>query len=283
MAARFETPGLEIFRPDEFDDKLRRFGSAGLDSVHAVFDFDLTLTIPDAAGNRVSSWSLLEQHLPPGPRQRCNDLYDTYYPRERDGLLTRVEAESWWNQALALHQEAGTDLVEVERHFMGASSIRPGVDETFDFLNRLDVPSVVLSAGVKNVIDLWCAAYGIRPDLVISTELSTDATGRVTGWDEDTVVHSLNKAENAHPELGRLRAERPNVIVVGDNVNDADMASGDANVIRVRIVDNLADHAFDKPALYQGTAERFDAMIEDGDLFPVRAIANHIDALNDAL
>ena len=38
MAAKLAFEGLEIFDDTAFDAKLRRFGAAGLGSVHAVFD-----------------------------------------------------------------------------------------------------------------------------------------------------------------------------------------------------------------------------------------------------
>jgi len=278
----FEIPGLEVFDPESFDAKLRRFGSEGLRRMHGVFDFDFTLTTPAANGRPVSSWGIVEEHLPPEAQAKAHAMFDHYYPLELNGLMTVEDAETWWNDALTLQRDNSVNLLEVEKHFVNAATIRHGSKETLDFLKQLDVPTVIISAGVKNVIDMWCATYDVNPDLIISTVFETDEDGRMTGWDESTVVHTFNKAETGHPELERLKQDRPNVLVVGDNINDADMATGDETVIRVRIVDTRPDSTHDYDSIRRSTAERFDALIEDGDMMPVRALIDRIDAYADA-
>lgn len=285
MAVPYETnpiPGLEVFDPIGFEAKMRRFGAAGLEGMHTVFDFDLTLTAPTADSRPISSWRMLENHLPPDAKAHCEDLFDHYYPLEKNGTMTLEDAETWWNAALVTMRDSRVDLVKVEAHFLEQDSIRHGSRELFDFMKQQDVPSIILSAGIKNVIDLWCAAYNISPTAVISTEFMTDENGRMTGWDESTVVHVMNKGESSHPELGRLRSERPNVIAVGDSIHDADMAEGDDNVIRIRIVDTSPTDTYVGEELRSKTAERFDALIEDGDMLPVLALARRIDAYADA-
>jgi phosphoserine phosphatase len=278
----YPIPGLEVFDPVTFEAKMRRFGAAGLDSVHGVFDFDLTLTMPNEDGHPISSWGILKPHLPAEAQRKSDELFAHYYPLERGGTMTFEDAESWWTQALIIQRDSRVNLAEVEAHFLEVSSIRPGTKELFDYMKSVDVPSVVLSAGVKNVIDMWCAAYDIAPDLVISTLFETDEQGRMTGWDESSVVHVMNKAETGHPELERIKLGKPHVILVGDNIHDADMASGDDNVIRIRIIDTSRDTPAELEAIRQVTSERFDAIIEDGDMHAVRAVMDRIDAYSDA-
>lgn len=277
MAVPYEAypiPGLEVFDPNGFEAKLQRFGAAGIASVHGVFDFDLTLTAPTPEGRPISSWRMLEDHLPPDARAYCEELFDHYYPLERSGTMTLEDAETWWTKALTVQRDSRVNLSEVEANFLNQDTIRGGTRELFDLMDKADIPSIILSAGVKNVIDIWCKAYGISPTAVVSTEFYTDEAGRMTGWDEDSVVHVLNKGESAHPELMRLRTERPNVVVVGDSIHDADMAEGESNVIRIRVID---DESRDSAETRSKTEQRFDAAIKGGDLFPVLALAQRID------
>lgn len=278
----FPIPGLEVFDGAQFEAKMRRFGAAGLSSVHGVFDFDLTLTAPTNDKRPLSSWSMLEDHLPPDAKAYCIELFERYYPLEQSGKMTLEDAETWWGLALAAQRDSKVNLIEVEADFLKQDSIRAGSRELYEFLDRNEVHNIILSAGVKNVIDIWCRAHGISPTAVVSTEFFTDDDGRMTGWDESSVVHVLNKGESAHPELLRLRTERPNVIVLGDSIHDADMAQGEDNVIRIRVVDTYPTHAATHEQIREKTAERFDAMIKDGDLFPVRAVLDRIDAYADA-
>jgi len=285
MAVPYETypvPGLEVFDGEAFEAKLRRFGTAGLSSVHGVFDFDLTLTAPTPEGRPLSSWSMLENHLPPEAKAYCIELFEKYYPLEKSGAMTVQDAETWWGLALKAQKDSQVNLKQVEADFLKQDTIRVGSKDLFDFMRRFDVPSIVLSAGVKNVIDIWCRAYDISPTAVVSTEFFTDEQGRMTGWDESSVVHVLNKGESAHPELLRLRTERPNVIVVGDSIHDAEMAQGDDNVIRIRIVDANPNDSDSPDEVRAKTAERFDAMVATGDLLPVLATLDRIDAYSDA-
>ena len=91
----------------------------------------------------------------------------------------------------------------------------------------------------------------------------------IISWERDTLVHTLNKSEVDHPELNKIRSERPLAIVFGDGIGDADMALGDADVLRVRIYDPRPDEAGDIEAERTRTFERFDMMIESGTLEPL--------------
>lgn len=273
--------GLEVFDETRFLEKMQRFGAAGLGSVHFVLDFDHTLTLSVATdGSRVSSsWGMLEKHLPPDAQKKCQDMYEYYVVKELDGTLTNDEAVEWWTKALNVQQESRVDLVQVEAQFMEQASIRPGTHELFELLDGADIPSIILSAGVKNVIDIWCAAYGISPSLVVSTELTTDSEGKMNGWNPATMVHALNKDEVDHPEVNRIKQERPYTIVIGDSMHDHRMAAGDDTVIRIRIVDLQPGDDGDQIA--QATAEKFDAMLTTSDLLPVVALVKHIKVLSE--
>lgn len=278
MTATPETaiPKLDIFNEASFTQKLQRFGAAGINSVHFVLDFDYTLTMPFMAdGNRApSSWGILERHLPLLAQKQCQDMYEYYVVKEIDGTLTAEEAETWWTTALTIQRDSQIDLSAVEAKFMEQATIRPGTHELFEEFDASDIPSLVLSAGVKNVIDIWCAAYGISPSLVVSTELITDDDGKMIGWDETTMVHALNKDETDHPEMNRYKSERPYTVVIGDNLHDSKMAAGDENVIRIRIVDLKPGD--DSDAISQTTAEQFDAMLTTSDLFPIVALIKQL-------
>ncbi len=271
--------GLEVFNKSRFNDKLRDFGAAGLSSVHFVLDFDYTLTtLFTADGDRASSsWGVLERHLPPAAQKECQDMHDYYVVKERAGTLTIDEAETWWAKALAVQRDNQVNLMEVEANFMYQANIRPGTHELFDELNTHAIPSIILSAGIKNVIDIWCAAYKISPSLVVSTELTTDKKGRMTGWNTNSVIHALNKDEADHPEMSQLKEGRPYTILLGDSIHDAQMAAGDDTVIRIRIVDTQPDT--DMVEVAGITSQAFDAMITNTDLLPVVALLQRIKSL----
>lgn len=178
--------------------------------------------------------------------------------------MTDEQAVLWWSSILDLFVRHNLDMTEVGKDFLTKASIRPGTQEIFDFCNQHSIPTVVLSAGISNVIDLWMEYYQINPSAVISTEFILDEHQCVTGWDNSTLVHALNKHEVKHPEINRIRTERTHAILVGDGLNDTTMATGDENVFRVFINDTgrdlpeIKDQVFDR--------YNFDCIISSGDL-----------------
>ena len=249
--------------------KLRRFlGQAN--SIHVVADFDRTLTERRPGTNEdTTSWNILRDHLPPDGLKICENLFATYRPKELAGTMTLDDAATWWSTILDTYTLHRLNLAEVEEDFLSRARARTGTEDFFSLCQEIGAPTVILSAGVKDVIDLWSRVYKISPTLVISTEFILNESMEITGWKKDTLVHSLNKSETDHPELNRIRNERPLSIVFGDSINDADMAIGDEDVLRIRIFDPRPDEVVDIQAERAKTFERFDLMIENGSLEPL--------------
>lgn len=254
---------------DQLTTKLHRFMGQTA-RIHAVADFDRTLTQRrERTDEDITSWNILRDHLPPDEQAECKRLFEAAWPKEIAGTMSSEDAVEWWSSVLNIYARNHLDMNEVERDFMARASIRVGAKELFDLFKTLGIPSTILSAGVKDVIDLWSAVYEASPTLTISTELVLDENRRMTGWKQETLVHVLNKSEIDHPELNRIRAERPLAILFGDSINDADMAIGDEDVLRVRIYDPRPDEVVDIDAERAKTFERFDLMIENGSLEPL--------------
>lgn len=249
------------------EQKLLAFKQAGHDNIHFVFDFDRTLTVrnPNTDAD-ITSWIILREHTPAEAQEIFWGLYDKYRPKEIAGTMTVDDAVDWWSTVLRTFVEYKLDLSEVEEDFLNKATVRPGVIELFKTCKNLGIPMIILSAGVRDVIEMWCKVYDIQPDLIISTDLHLDRDSIVIGWDESTLVHTLNKHEADHPELTAIRTKRPYAVVVGDGMGDADMADGDETILRVRLLDPRPDEILDIDAERLRTFERFDAMIESGDV-----------------
>ena len=102
---------------------------------------------------------------------------------------------------------------------------------------------------------------------MLSTALVVDEEGRITGWDKKTLVHVMNKHEAGHQELAAIKAARPNALVVGDSMGDADMVDNDA--LRVRVYDPRTDERADLDRVKARTFEKFDALIVGSDFSPL--------------
>lgn len=273
MSSHFSIPkGLVVADPIKFEHKVAKFATLGAAGIHVVFDFDRTLTVKmPGTHNEVTTWHILREYLSQDAQTEYQRLFEKYRALELSGNMTPQNAVDWWSSILNLFVEHRIDLNAVETTFLERASIRPGTAELFKLFTECNIPSVILSAGIREVIDIWCRKYDIRPSLVVSTHLTIDDHGLISGWQENTLVHALNKSEATHPELLEIRKNRPNVLIVGDSLDDASMAVGEQSVVRVRILDPRGDElATEKEE--RNTFERFDALIQTGSLDPLQQL-----------
>ena len=262
--------GLVAGDTAQLQTKIADFIGAAASGVHMVFDFDRTLTIRNAeTQDDITTWHILREHLPEVAKQQYQNLYEKYRVLEIEDTMTVDDAAEWWSAILDLFVENKLDLGLVEQDFLARASIRPAVAELFSLCEASNIPTIVMSAGIRDVIDIWNKTYSVNPSLVLSTALKLDDDNKITGWYKDTLIHVLNKSEADHPELNAIRLDRPKAIIVGDSINDADMALGDCDVLRVRILDPRPDEVVDKNSERQKTFKRFDALIESGSMKPL--------------
>jgi len=262
--------GLIAGNHESLQAKIAEFIGATASGVHFVFDFDRTLTVRDPQTHEdITTWHILREHLPEDGKKQYQDLFEKYRVLEIDGTMTELDAAEWWSSILDLFVEHKLDLAAVEQDFLDRASIRPGTAELFQLCKDNDIPTIVMSAGIRDVIEMWDKSYGVSPSLILSTALILDEAGIVIGWHRDTLIHVLNKSETNHPELESIRSTRPKAILVGDSMNDSDMAIGNTHVLRIRIFDPRPDEIGDIDKERSKTFTKFDSMIESGSLTPL--------------
>jgi HAD superfamily phosphoserine phosphatase-like hydrolase len=259
--------------------KLAAFSLRGLDRTHLLLDFDRTLTVGrDGTDDDATTWGILRKHLPAEGQERYVRAYQHYRPMETSGLMTEALAREWSGGILDLFAEYQVYLPAIEQDFLSTVAMRPGADGLLEFSQARAVPAVVLSAGIKDVIDILLRSSGVEAALVLSTELTLDASGRIAGWKKDTLINTHNKHEAGHPELTQIRTDRPQCILAGDGIMDVTMADGDADVLRIRILDPRPDEKATSEQLRSETFERFDLAISGGSLEPITLLMQAIDA-----
>lgn len=260
--------GFYVGSPEKVQAKLHRFAQAGPDSTYYLFDFDNTLTTSKHTGEDVSTWTLLHGLLPENGKTEIARLRNKYLPMEIAGSMTEKDALTWWDSALALYIKYPVYMKDIEAASKNVR-LRDGTTRLFKSCEAADIPTVILSAGISNVIDSIVARHDIHPSLILSTEFVLGEDGRVLNWDRGSMIHILNKRERGHTELSRIRSERPYTILVGDALQDVDMVDGDEHVLRVRMCDLVhQDPAKRDSYLEQSFAAGFDMVLEE-DLEPL--------------
>ena len=250
----------------EAGEKLRRFKEAGAQLLHFVWDWDDTVVFGQG-----STWHVMRDALPPQLKAEHKKLYLHYKGLQDQGQLTGPLEREWSARALTLHVVNRTTLSSISREAKKVR-VREGATLAFRVCEEAEVPTVVLSAGVKDVIDAVAIEHHIHPTTVVATELAKERR-RVVGWHPDTMVDATTKREMGHPELSLLRDLRPNAVLYGDQPHDARMFDNEGLRIRVDGVHTIGTVAWEA-YLAESWDANYDGIIIRDDLMAAASL-NH--------
>jgi len=206
-------------------EKIERIINDGTEKLLCVFDFDKTLCYPFWKGEKDSTTFSVFRDLDlisPEYVKESNDLFDHYYPKEMSTDLSYKERlkymEEWWSKHLELFikYKINKQMI-VEAVASGKIHLREGVKISFDLANEKNIPILILSAGLGDVIQEVLKHVGINhPNIhIISNFYKFDEIGDV------------NKNEKDLPdEMLRTFGDRSNVILAGDSLSDLHMTQG---------------------------------------------------------
>lgn len=254
--------------------KVERFRLAGPDKLHVVLDFDHTLTAGMIPGQNVGTFQILHEVLPEAVKPAHDEQYNKYRPFEATHELSEEMSAQWYTESLNLLSSSGINMRVAKEAMLRTIKARHGSQELFKASDESGVPVVVLSAGVKQMIQLVLDKYKLDPDLVLATEFTVKADGLVDGWKKETLIHTMNKHEQSHAQLAALKDARPNVVVVGDELADADMVSGDA--LRIRVFDPRIGETIDEEQYEKASFEAGYDLIVKYSLEPVADLVGYI-------
>lgn len=234
MKNRINLDGFLFKNKERVIKKINYFKKLGKEKIHIVFDFDRTLIKgKNQKGQRITVWDAIEKFVPKEQQKESIRLYKKYKPLEMKQKLSLKQTIEWWEWNLNIFK--GIKSSEIKKASCMIQT-RAFVKEFFTLCDKKKIPTIIISASVKNIIDLWCQREKIKPTKILSTEL-TFFNGRVSGWEKKTLIHSLNKKEKGHKEIKKIKLTRPGTILIGDSLDDVPMVEGDKNVIRIAIYD----------------------------------------------
>ncbi|KAL3696071.1 hypothetical protein R1sor_010147 [Riccia sorocarpa] len=244
------SPNIVIGNPDELAKKKAAIRAAGMSSLQVIADFDMTLTKYMVEGRRgQSTHALLSQGSSDYDRKR-QELFDFYYPMEISPLIPVEEKtklmETWWGKSHALLVEGGLNIENIRKSVhKGTVGFREGITDFFEILDGENVPLLIFSAGLADIIEeiLRQKLHRAFPNIrVVSNRMNFDTDGNLIGFVGKT-IHVLNKNEHAlemaaplHDEEGHAVASngngasfvkgKKNVLLLGDHLGDLGMSDG---------------------------------------------------------
>nr|XP_027111233.1 7-methylguanosine phosphate-specific 5'-nucleotidase A-like isoform X1 [Coffea arabica] len=235
--------------PQSLRHKISSIRLAGPEKLQVIADFDATLTKYWIDGRRgQSSHGLLRQGSPEYDEKR-QKLYEYYHPLEFDPTIPLDQKaklmEEWWGKSHALLVEGGLTYDAIKKSVTNSTiAFREGVVELFKFLEEKDVPVLVFSAGLADIIEevfrqkLHRSFKNVR---VVSNQMIFDQNGQLVSFKGKT-IHVLNKNEHAldmaalvHDRIDNVNGlnednsfvkKRTNVLLLGDHIGDLGMSDG---------------------------------------------------------
>ncbi|XP_010509161.1 PREDICTED: 7-methylguanosine phosphate-specific 5'-nucleotidase A-like [Camelina sativa] len=236
--------------PRAITDKIALIRDADPSKFQVIADFDATLTRYRVNGLRgQTSHGLLQQGNAYYDAKR-QALYDHYHPLEISPVIPVDEKtklmEEWWSKTHELLIEGGLTYEAIKKSVADSSiAFREGVTELFEFLEKKEIPVLIFSAGLADVIE-----EVLRQNLhrtfknvkIVSNRMVFNDDGQLVSF-KGKLIHVLNKNEHAldmaaplHDRLGVDTAEedeenanmkkRTNVLLMGDHLGDLRMSDG---------------------------------------------------------
>ncbi|CAN6566916.1 unnamed protein product [Malus baccata var. baccata] len=189
-----------------------------------------------------------KQENPEYDRKR-QELYEHYHPLEFSPTIPLEEKtklmEEWWGRTHGLLVEGGVTYDGIKQSVADSTiAFREGVVELFEFLEERDIPVLIFSAGLADIIEevMRQKVHRLFKNVkIVSNRMEFDDNGRLLSFRGKT-IHSLNKNEHAldmagplHDRLGDVDGPpyenasvktRLNVLLLGDHIGDLGMSDG---------------------------------------------------------
>ncbi|CAO3610359.1 unnamed protein product [Cunninghamella blakesleeana] len=239
--------------------------------------------VTDALERNASSHGIPARYdkLSPEFKKETARLYNTYYPVEIDRSLTFEEKVpsmiQWWTKAhenMVKQNLTRQDIVNMVEQV--SIELRSGVDKVFEKCRDLDVPFLVFSAGIGNIIEQILKNRQLYFDNmhIVSNMMKFNDQDVCVGFN-DPLIHVFNKSEfqlETTPYYSLIE-DRTNVILVGDSLGDLQMSQG----VKHDLCLNIGFLNHDIEQLEPRYLQAFDIVIEgDANMIPILEILKQL-------
>lgn len=237
------------------------------DNFYVVADFDKTIT----EGFSVSTWGVMAhaRNVAPDYTQRRTALYNHYRPIEIDSTISdeekSKEMSDWWNAHIALfyEYELKEGMIEeaVER---GNLKYREGAKEFLKRMYDLNIPVIIVSAGIGNVITKFLKDNGdFYSNIKIISNFIEFENGKIKKLSSEP-IHALNKNIVKLDEESKKQIENKDyILLLGDGLADLKMVSNED--IKRAITVGFLDEKVEENLEYFN--KEFDIVITDNGSF----------------
>lgn len=258
------------------ENTLERISHWTNDSIYILADFDHTITSKDS----ITSWGILENSniMPDEYKIERIKLLEQYRPIEIDETISFNERKTamndWWSKHLELfvkyHLSEETIIKEASKP--NIMTLRAGAKEFLEKLNLLNIPLIIISAGIGDFLEAFLKSINCYYDNIHIISNYLDFKNGIATGVKSALIHSQNKNEiSLSPEIKQYISNRSNIILLGDNTGDAYMTS-DPNALKIGF---LEEKITENRPYYEETFDIVCTNTSYDELLEILPILNH--------
>ncbi len=194
---------------------------------YVATDFDKTIT----SAKSCDSWDASGNILGEGFKNKSHELKRIYGPIELDYIMSFEEKnramEEWYYESLKSYYTYGLTKEKLKKSINNSNLIfRAGAKEFLFNMYKNNIPVIILSAGIGNVIEQFlqnnnCYYNNMN---VISNFIPFDKDGNIEEH-KGMLIHTLNKTMDGHitEEFSEKIQDRKYRLLFGDVIEDKNM------------------------------------------------------------
>ncbi|XP_065655342.1 7-methylguanosine phosphate-specific 5'-nucleotidase A isoform X1 [Hydra vulgaris] len=241
-----------------FREKIKRFFEDGGNKLQVLSDFDRTLSKHFVEGEKgFTSFGVVEhsQYFPTYVKKQLLSLHEKYHPIEMSTTITE-EAKipymvDWWAEAFMLAVNAGVQKRQIPDMVRNSRVVlRDGADQFFHLLHEKNIPLLIVSAGLGDIInEVMLQQAELTRNISITANFYTfNSEGLATGLRGNEMIHSFNKNQHLkqRTDYFEKHKDRTNLIVMGDTLGDPSMADGifpSENVLKIGFLNEKTEES----------------------------------------
>lgn len=201
--------------------------SLNANNFYIAIDFDRTITETKSD----DSWDATGRILGENFNKKLTELYQKYRPIELDYNIKFEEKnkamEEWYQECMNLYYEYKLTKTKLEDSINNSNlKFRYGAKEFLIEANKNNIPVIILSAGIGNVIEEFLKSNNCYFDniFIISNFIEFDKNGNMKPF-KNKLVHTINKTMEGHlPEnLKKICNQKKYRLLLGDLIEDKNM------------------------------------------------------------
>lgn len=194
---------------------------------YVAIDFDKTITNEDS----FDSWDASGYALSKEFKEESYKIYQKYAPIELQYDISYKEKnkamEEWYSASMELYYKYNlTEEKLIESVNKSKLEFRDGAREFLEDMHKQNIPIIILSAGIGNVIKQFLENNNCYYDniKIISNFISFDQNGKMEKY-KNPIIHTLNKSLNLHitKEIIEKIKNKEYRLLFGDFVEDKNM------------------------------------------------------------